>query len=229
MKQRLAAPTDLIDLAKLPELKGIKASGSDVSIGGAETHFDVAQSADVKKAIPTLAQLAGSIGDPAVRHKGTIGGSLANNDPAADYPAAALALGATIETNKRKNTADEFFQGMFTTALEEGEVIVRVSFPVAERAGYQKFLNPASRYAMAGVFVARTKAGIRVAVTGAGNNGVFRYTAMEEALAKSFTPDAVAKITPDPADMLSDLHGSSEYRANLVTVMAKRAVAAAIG
>jgi len=176
--------------------------------------------------IPALCELAESIGDPAVRYMGTLGGSLANNDPAADYPAAALGLGATITTNRRAIAADDFFTGMFSTALEEGEIITEVAFPVPERAGYAKFPNPASRYAMAGVFVAKTKSGVRVAVTGAAPC-VFRMPEMEAALARNFTPDAIAGIAVSAGDMNSDIHGSAEYRANLVAVMAKRAVAAA--
>ena len=226
MKMRLANPSDLIDISGIKELNYIRVANGTVSIGAATTHFDVANSADVKKAIPALAHAASLIGDPAVRHKGTLGGSVANNDPAADYPAAVLALGATIKTNTRSIKADDFFTGMFSTALEEGEIVTEVSFPIPEKAAYQKFPNPASRYAMAGVFVARFKDGIRVAATGAGPC-VFRVPQMEAALAKSFTPDAVAKIAVDADGLNSDIHGSAEYRANLVTVMAKRAVAEA--
>ncbi|HZP21518.1 MAG TPA: xanthine dehydrogenase family protein subunit M [Bauldia sp.] len=227
MKQRLAAPSDLIDLAKLPELKGIAATGDTLTIGAASTHAEVARSETVRGAIPALADLAGLVGDPAVRHKGTLGGSLANNDPAADYPAAVLALGATIETNRRKIAAADFFKGLFATALEEGEIIVRVAFPVPARAAYEKFRNPASRYAMAGAFVARMKDGsIRVAITGAGSNGVFRSAEMERALAANFTEAALEPVDLDPAGMLSDIHGSAAYRANLAKVMAKRAVKA---
>jgi carbon-monoxide dehydrogenase medium subunit len=224
MKMRLANPTELIDIAGLKELSFIRASGDAVTIGAATKHHEVADSADVKRAIPALAALAQKIGDPAVRHMGTLGGSLANNDPAADYPAAVLGLGATIKTNKRSIAADDFFTGMFSTALQDGEIITEVSFPVAERAAYQKFPNPASRYAMVGVFVAKTKSGIRVAVTGAAPC-VFRVPEMEAALAKKFTPESVANITVDENGMNSDIHGSAEYRAHLVTVMAKRAVA----
>ena len=180
----------------------------------------------MRGAIPALAHLAAHIGDPAVRHMGTLGGSVANNDPAADYPAAVLGLGATIKTTSRTINADDFFTGMFETALEEGEIITEISFPMPEKAAYMKFPNPASRYAMAGVFVAKTKGGVRVAVTGAASS-VYREAAMEAALSKSFTPDAVAGIKVSPANMNRDLHGSAEYRAHLVTVMAKRAVAAA--
>jgi aerobic carbon-monoxide dehydrogenase medium subunit len=226
LKQRLAQPTALIDLGAIAGLAGIKVSGGTVVIGAGTKHNDVATSADVKKAIPALADLAAHIGDPAVRHMGTLGGSIANSDPAADYPAAALGLAAEIKTTARTIKGDDFFTGMFETALEEGEIITEVSFPVPEKAAYMKFRNPASRYAMVGVFVAKTKAGVRVAVTGAAST-VFRESTMEAALAKSFTPDAVASIKVSPANLNSDLHGSAEYRAHLVTVMTKRAVAAA--
>jgi carbon-monoxide dehydrogenase medium subunit len=228
MKQRLAAPSDVIDLSKLSELRGISAAGATLTIGAGVTHAEVATSDAVKKAIPALTRLAGLIGDPAVRHRGTLGGSIANNDPGADYPAAVLGLGATVTTNRRTIKADDFFTGLFATALEDGEVITKVEFPVPARAGYEKFANPASRYAMAGVFVAVGKSGeVRVAVTGAGNKGVFRMTAMEKALAGNFAPAAIASVTVDPAGMLSDLHGSAAYRANLVKVMAERAIASA--
>jgi carbon-monoxide dehydrogenase medium subunit len=226
MKMRLAQPSDLIDISGLRELSFIRAGGDAIVVGANTKHFEVAQSAEVRGIIPALAQLAESIGDPAVRHMGTLGGSLANNDPAADYPAAVLALGATIKTNRRSVAADEFFTGMFTTALDPDEIITAVSFPVPERAGYAKFPNPASRYAMAGVFVAKTKSGVRVAVTGAGPC-VFRVPEMEAALTRSFTANAIAGIAVDPADLNSDLHGSAEYRANLVGVMARQAVNAA--
>jgi aerobic carbon-monoxide dehydrogenase medium subunit len=226
LKQRLAQPTALIDLGTIPGFSGIKVAGGTVTIGAGTKHHDVAFSPEVQKAIPALAHLAAHIGDPAVRHMGTLGGSIANNDPAADYPAGVLGLGATVKTTSRTIAADDFFAGMFETALEEGEIVTEVSFPVPEKAAYMKFPNPASRYAMAGVFVAKTKDGVRVAVTGAASC-VFREKAMEAALAKSFTPDAVANIKVSPGDMNSDLHGTAEYRAHLVTVMAKRAVAAA--
>jgi aerobic carbon-monoxide dehydrogenase medium subunit len=227
MKQRLAAPSDLIAIAHLADLKGISVGREMVTIGAGVTHAEVATSDEVRRAIPALSDLAGRIGDPAVRHRGTLGGSLANNDPAADYPAGVLALGATIHTDKRTLAADDFFTGLFTTALEDGEIITKVAFPVPEKAAYMKFANPASRYAMAGVLVARMKDGsVRVGVTGAGQGGVFRATDMEEALASSWSPDALNDIVVDPATMLSDLHGSAEYRANLVKVMAKRAVQA---
>jgi carbon-monoxide dehydrogenase medium subunit len=189
-------------------------------------HGKVAASPEVQRAIPAIAHLAGMIGDRQVRYRGTIGGSLANNDPAACYPAAALALGATIKTNTRAIPADDFFQGMFTTALEPGEIITEVHFPIPERAAYQKFPNPASRYPMAGVFVAKTAAGVRVAVTGAGSDGVFRHTAFEEALTRSYTPEALAGIETDPSTLNGDIHASAPYRAHLIGVMAKRAVAA---
>jgi aerobic carbon-monoxide dehydrogenase medium subunit len=228
MKQRLAAPSDLIDVARLADLQGISVTGEAVTIGGVASHSAVAASDAVRKAIPALAELAATIGDPAVRHRGTIGGSLANNDPAADYPAAVIALNATVRTDKREIAAEDFFQGLFSTALEAGELITAVSFPVPARAAYAKFRNPASRYAMAGVFVARMKDGaVRVGVTGAGGNGVFRSAHIERALVASWTPEAVEAVTISPEGMLSDIHGSAVYRANLVKVMAKRAVAAA--
>ncbi len=226
MKARLAAPANLIDLRGIAELKGIQASGDTVTIGAAATHFEVARSSDVKGAIPALAALAGSIGDPAVRHLGTIGGSVANNDPAADYPAAVLALAGTVHTNKRQIAADDYFTGLFSTALEEGEIVTKVAFKVPESAGYGKFRNPASRYPMAAVFVAKHKDGsVRVAVTGAGNDGAYRWTAAEEALAKNFSADALKGLTADQSQMMGDIHGSAEYRAHLVGVMARRAVA----
>ncbi len=189
------------------------------------THATVANSAEVARAIPALAELAGLIGDDQVRHRGTIGGSIANNDPAADYPAAALGLGATIRTNKRAIKADEFFQGMFATALAPDEIITEVSFPIPEKAAYDKFRNPASRYAIVGVFVAKTREGVRVAVTGAGQNGVFRHKAMEQALASTLSADAIAGVSTPAGDMNSDIHASAEYRAHLVGVMTKRALA----
>jgi carbon-monoxide dehydrogenase medium subunit len=227
MKLRLASPTDLIDLGSLKELSFIKASGGGVEIGAMTRHAEVAASPEVKKAIPALAALAGMIGDRQVRHMGTIGGSLANNDPAADYPAAVLGLGATITTNKRKIEGDKFFKGLYETALEAGEMIVSVSFPAPKRAAYMKFKNPASRFALVGVFVAETGSGVRVAVTGAGAC-VFRQAEMEKALSAKFSPDAVEGVM-EKADVLNgDLHASPEYRAHLVTVMAKRAVEAAL-
>lgn len=228
MKQRLAAPSDLVDIGQIAELHGITESGGTLRIGAATRHADVAGSDLVRRLIPGLASLAGGIGDPHVRHMGTIGGSVANNDPAADYPSAVLALDATVHTNKRDIAAADFFVGMFETALEDGEIITAISFKVPEKSAYAKYPNPASRYAIAGVFVARHKDGsVRVAVTGAGQGGVFRADAMEAALAAKWSADAVAGIALEADGMLSDIHGSAEYRANLVTVMAKRAVAAA--
>jgi carbon-monoxide dehydrogenase medium subunit len=226
LKQRLNKPTTVVDLSKLG-LTGIKVDGSSVTIGAMTTHGAVAASAEVKKAIPALVVLAGGIGDKEVRHRGTIGGSLANNDPSACYPSAALALGATIKTDRRSISADDYFQGMFATALEQGELITEVSFPIPEKAAYAKFPNPASRYAMVGVFVAKGPKGVRVAVTGAGQNGVFRHKAFEEALGKSWSGDALNSIATSADGMNSDIHGSAEYRAHLVGVMARRAVAAA--
>jgi carbon-monoxide dehydrogenase medium subunit len=228
MKLRLSSPTDLIDLGTIKELSGIKVSGSAVEIGAMTRHADVAGSKDVQKAIPALAALAGIIGDRQVRHMGTIGGSLANNDPAADYPAVALGLGATIVTNKRKIEADKFFKGLYETALEPGELITSVSFPVPKRAAYMKFKNPASRFAIVGVFVADFGGGkVRVGVTGAGPS-VFRQAEMEKALAAKFAPESVASIKVKPDGLNNDLHASPEYRAHLITVMAKRAVEAAL-
>ncbi len=228
MKLRLSSPSDLIDLSSLKDLVGIKASGNAVEIGAMTRHADVAGSKDVKKAIPALAALAGIIGDRQVRHMGTIGGSLANSDPAADYPAAALGLGATITTNKRKIEADKYFKGLFETALEAGELITSVSFPVPKRAAYMKFKNPASRFALVGVFVADFGGGkVRVAVTGAGVCA-FRQADMEKALAAKFAPEAVASIKVKADGLNNDLHASPEYRAHLITIMAKRAVEAAL-
>ncbi|MCX2722574.1 FAD binding domain-containing protein [Roseibium salinum] len=228
MKQRLAAPSDLVDVTRIGDLKGIREEGDGLSIGAATTHAEVAASDLVKQTLPGLATLAGGIGDPAVRHMGTLGGSIANNDPAADYPAALVALGATVVTNNRELPAEDFFTGLFETALEDDEIIVSVKFPGAAATAYSKYPNPASRYAMAGVFVAKAADGsVRVAVTGAGQDGVFRMGEMETALAREWSPEAVAKISPASDGLLSDIHGSAAYRANLVTVMAKRAVAAA--
>jgi aerobic carbon-monoxide dehydrogenase medium subunit len=226
LKQRLAKPSDVVDLGGIKELAGIKVEGNNVVVGGMTRHADVAGSADVKSAIPALAHLANHIGDPQVRNRGTIGGSIANNDPAADYPAAVVALNATVTTNTGKHSADSFFKGLFETALSDGELVTSVSFPKPEKAAYMKFPNPASRYAMVGVFVAKTAGGVRVAVTGAGPC-VFRVKAMEDALAKNFSSDAIKDIKV-PADGLnSDIHASAEYRAHLVNVMARRAVDAA--
>ena len=226
MKQRLAEPSDLVDLGAIGDLKGISVSGDTVTIGAMTTHAAVASSADVKSAIPALAKLANGIGDPAVRNRGTIGGSVANNDPAADYPGAVLGLGATVKTNKREITADDFFEGMFETALEDDEIITGFSFPKPQKAAYAKFPNPASRYALVGVFVAQTSGGVRVAVTGAGPC-VFRATALEQALSSNFSPSALDGVSVDASGLNNDIHASAEYRANLITVMAKRAVTAA--
>jgi carbon-monoxide dehydrogenase medium subunit len=227
MKQRLASPSAVVDVTRIPALKGIRVDGGTITIGAATTHAEVAASAEVARACPALAALAGWIGDPAVRNMGTIGGSVANNDPAADYPAAALALGATIRTNRGAHAADAFFRGLFETALGDGEIITEVAFPIPRRAGYEKFRNPASRYALCGVFVADGPAGVRVAVTGAGADGVFRVAEMERALAASWSPDAVKAIAVDPSGILGDIHGSREYRAALVPTLAARAVAKA--
>jgi aerobic carbon-monoxide dehydrogenase medium subunit len=227
MKLRLSSPSDLVDLGTIKELAGIKASGSGVEIGAMTRHADVAGSPEVKKAIPALAALAGIIGDRQVRHMGTIGGSLANSDPAADYPAAVLALGATITTNKRKIEADSFFKGLYETALEPGELITSVAFPAPKRAAYMKFKNPASRFAIVGVFVADFGGKVRVGVTGAGACA-FRQADMEKALAAKFAPESVANIKVKPDGLNNDLHASPEYRAHLITVMAKRAVEAAL-
>ena len=226
MKARLAAPSDLVDLGAIAELKGISVSGGSVTIGAMTRHQDVADSADVRGAIPALAKLAGGIGDQAVRNRGTIGGSVANNDPAADYPAAVLGLGATVKTDSREIAADDFFTGLFETALNEGEIITSVSFPAPEKAAYVKFPNPASRYAIVGVFVAKTAGGVRVAVTGAGNGGVFRVPEYESALASDFSAGAIADGVVSAGDMNSDLHADSDYRAHLVAVMTRRAVEA---
>src|SRR6201995_1349206 len=227
MKQRLASPPHLVNLSHIEGLDGIEMKGRSLVIGATARHADVAASPIVGEAIPALAELAGLIGDPAVRHKGTIGGSLANNDPTADYPAACMALGATIVTNKRRLQPEEVFQGLFTPALESDEIIPRVMFPLPKRAAYIKFRNQASRYALVGVFVAKRPSDVRVAVTGAGSNGVFRVEAFEEALKKRFSHKVLDGMTV-PADGLnSDLHGSAEYRAHLIAVLARRAVEAA--
>ncbi len=226
LKQRLAKPTAMVDLASLG-LSGIKAEPGKITIGAMTTHHAIESNPDIQKSIPGLAKMASWIGDTQVRHRGTMGGSLANNDPSACYPSAVLAIGATIITDKRRIAADDFFQGMFTTALEPGELITAVEFPIPEKSNYEKFRNPASRYAMVGVFVARGPAGTRVAITGAGQGGVFRHTEMEQALTKNWSPDAIKDIKT-PADGLNgDIHASPEYRAHLIGVMARRAVTAA--
>jgi aerobic carbon-monoxide dehydrogenase medium subunit len=228
MKQRLASPTALIDLGGLrDQLSGVKEEAGGVTIGAMTRHGEVAESEIVKRVIPALAGMAGVVGDPAVRSRGTIGGSVANNDPAADYPAACLALGATIRTNKREIKAADFFTGLFETALQDDEIITAVHFPKPEKAGYEKFRNPASRYAMVGVFVAKTAEGPRVTVTGAGANGVFRVTAFEQALASNFTADAIKGLKVDASGLSSDLHADAAYRAHLIGVMARRALATA--
>ncbi len=227
MKQRLAMPSDLVDLARIEDLRGIADEGSTLRIGAMTPHAAVASSETVRSRIAALADLAGGIGDPAVRARGTLGGSIANNDPAADYPAAVLGLGATVVTDAREIAGDDFFTGMFETALAPGEIITAVRFPVPRRAAYVKFPNPASRYAVVGVFVAETAEGVRVAVTGAAPC-VFRVAEMEAALATDFSATAVADIPVDADDLNEDIHASRAYRAHLVTVMAKRAVEKAL-
>jgi carbon-monoxide dehydrogenase medium subunit len=229
MKQRLASPTSLIDLSLIEGLSGIELRGRSIVIGAMTRHADVADSPVVQENLPALAELAGEIGDPHVRNMGTIGGSLANNDPNADYPAAALGLGATIVTNKRRVAADEFFTGMFETALGADEIITKVMFPLPKKAAYVKFANPASRYALVGVLVSKRGREIRVAVTGAGANGVFRVTAFEEALQRRFGPKSLDGLSVPATGLNSDIHGSAEYRAHLIVVLARRAVAAAAG
>lgn len=228
LKLRLASPEQLIDLGAIADLVGIVREGGGLKIGAMTRHADVAASSDVKSLIPALADLASSIGDRQVRAMGTLGGAIANNDPAADYPAAVLGLNATVNTATRSIAADDFFQSLFTTALKEGELITSVSFPQPQRAAYMKFKNAASRFALIGVFVAQTQSGVRVAVTG-GGNGVFRHSGLEKALAKSFTPEAAAAVKIDAGDLASDIHASAAYRANLIGVMAQRAVAKALG
>jgi aerobic carbon-monoxide dehydrogenase medium subunit len=226
MKQRLASPSDVIDLGRIKELIGIELSTDALTIKAATTYYDILQSADAKKAIPAIVHLTSVLGDPQVRHRGTIGGSLANNDPAADYPAAVLALGATVKTNKRSIAADDFFKGLFTTALADDEIITAVSFPIPAKAAYSKMRHPASRFALTGVFVVKTKAGdVRVAATGASQNGVMRVPAIEAALKANWSPGALDSIAISDAGLLTDIHGSSAYRANLIKVMAQRAVA----
>jgi carbon-monoxide dehydrogenase medium subunit len=229
MKNRLASPANVIDLGKVADLKSIEQKGRNIVIGAMTTHAEVAASAIVQTAIPGLAALAGGIGDPQVRHKGTIGGSVANNDPSADYPAGLMALNATIVTNKRKIAADAFFTGMFATALDEGEIITKIVFPMASKFAYAKFPNPASRYALVGVAVGKRGSAIRVAVTGAGSNGVFRWADAEKALTGKFNAKAVDGLKAAAKGLNSDMHASADYRAHLIGVMAKRAVAAATG
>jgi aerobic carbon-monoxide dehydrogenase medium subunit len=229
MKLGLATPPELVDLNHVAELRGIKVDGNGaaITIAAMTRHAEVAGSLDVGARIPALAALAGAIGDRQVRNRGTLGGSLANNDPAADYPAAVLALGATVNTNTRQIAADDYFRGLFETALAPGELIMSVTFPVPKKAAYLKFRNPASRFAVVGVFVAQTAQGPRVAVTGAGSRGVFRAKAIEQALAREWSAKAIESIAIAAADLQSDLHASAEYRAHLVGVLARRAVAAA--
>jgi carbon-monoxide dehydrogenase medium subunit len=228
MKLRLAGPPQIVDMSKIEGLTGIEVKGRSITIGAMTPHAEVANSPEVQGAIPALAVLAGGIGDPAVRHRGTIGGSIANNDPNADYPAGCLGLGATIVTNKRRIKADDFFKGLFETALESDEIVTKVVFPVPQKAGYVKFPNPASRFALVGVFVSKRSSEIRVAVTGAGASGVFRVPSFEEALKKRFGPKSLDGLSIPADGMSSDIHGSAEYRAHLVGVLARRAVAAAV-
>jgi carbon-monoxide dehydrogenase medium subunit len=225
LKQRLNAPATLVDLSGIKELSGITRQGDAIIIGAMTTHATVATDPIVVDAIPALARLAGGIGDPQVRNVGTIGGSLANNDPAADYPSAALALAATIKTNKREIAADDYFQGFFATALEPGELVVSVSFPIPEFAAYGRFEQRASRYPMVGVFVAKSTAGVRAAVTGAGQEGVFRCAELEAALTRDFTADAAQSVAVPAENLMGDLHASAEYRAALIPIMASRAIA----
>ncbi len=227
LKARLSQPSQLVDLSQIVEMKGISVEGGVATIGGATRHAEVERSEAVRGAFPALADLAGRIGDPQVRNRGTIGGSVANNDPAACYPSAVLGTGATVVTDRREIAADDYFQGMFTTALEEGEIVVRVKFPVPETAAYAKFVQPASRFALTGVFVAKYADHVRVAVTGASENGVFRWSEAEQALGGSFAPEAVAGLTLPAEGMIGDIHGSPDYRAHLVAVMTRRAVEAA--
>jgi carbon-monoxide dehydrogenase medium subunit len=228
LKLRLDRASDVVDLGHLDELRGIEDSGDALIVKAMTTHTTVASSDLVRQKIPTLAKLAGGIGDPLVRNRGTLGGSLANNDPAADYPAAVLGLGATIQTDRREIAADDFFRGLFETALEIGEIITRVSFPVPARAGYGRFANPASRFPLVGVFVAQTETGPRVAVTGAGP-GVFRAAALERALAEKFAPASLNGIAVPPDGLSGDIHATPEYRAHLIPVLARRAVGEALG
>ena len=228
MKQRLASPSDVIDLGKIKELVGIELSADALTIKAATTYFDIMQSADARKAIPAIVHLTSVLGDPQVRYRGTIGGSIANNDPAADFPAAVLALGATVKTNKRSIAADDFFTGLFSTALQDGEIITAVSFPIPAKAGYSKMRHPASRFALTGVFVAKTKSGdVRAAATGASSSGVMRVPAIETALKANWSPGALDSVRISADGLLTDIHGSSTYRANLIKVMAQRAVEAA--
>ncbi len=228
MKQRLAGPSDVIDLARIPSLVGVSATADALVIKAATTYYDIMTSAPAQKAIPAIVHLTTVLGDPAVRYRGTIGGSIANNDPAADYPAAVVALDATVKTNKRSIKADDFFQGLFSTALEDGEIITEVSFPIPAKAAYSKMRHPASRFALTGVFVAKTKSGeVRVAATGASQNGVMRVPAIEAALKANWSPSAIDAVKISADGLMEDIHGSAPYRANLIKVMAQRAVASA--
>ena len=228
MKQRLMRPENLVDLGGVAELRGVKVDGQTLVVGAMTCHQDVANHADVRKLIPGLADLANGIGDRQVRARGTLGGSVANNDPAACYPSAVLGLGATVVTDRRQIAADDFCQGLYTTALGPGELITAIRFPSPTKSAYAKFRQPASRFALVGVFVAQTAGGVRVAVTGTGN-GVFRHAGLEAALAKSFTPDAVKDVAIDASDISSDLHASSAYRAHLIKVQTQAAVRQANG
>ena len=229
MRLGLSAPTAVVDLRNVPELRGIRVEGNGaaITVGAMCVHAEVATSLEVGARIPALAALAAAIGDRQVRNRGTLGGSIANNDPAADYPAAVLGLGATVNTDRRRIPADDFFRGLFETALAPGELVVSVTFPVPKKAAYMKFRNPASRFAIVGVFAAQPAQGPRVAVTGAGARGVFRVKAMEQALARDWSAAALQGLAVPATDMQSDLHASAEYRAHLVGVLARRAVAAA--
>lgn len=228
MKQRLAGPSDVIDIARIKDLIGIEATSDALIIKAATTYYDITQSAAAKKAIPAIVHLTEVLGDPAVRYRGTIGGSLANNDPAADYPAAVLALNATVKTNKRDIAAADFFQGLFSTALEDDEIITAVSFPIPAKAGYAKMRHPASRFAMTGVFVAQMKSGeVRVAATGAAQDGVMRVSTIEAALKSNWSAGAIDGVSISADGLMGDIHGSAAYRANLIKVMAQRAVEAA--
>jgi carbon-monoxide dehydrogenase medium subunit len=225
MKQRLASPAAIIDISRIEELVGVELKGRSVVIGAGTTHSGVANSEALRQAMPGLAEVPGSIGDPHVRHRGTIGGSVANNDPNADYPAAVLGLGATIITNKRRIAADDFFTGMFSTALEPNEIITKIQFPIAKKCAYQKFKHPASGFALVGVFVSKRGSDVRVAVTGAGANGVFRVPEFEAALKKRFNPKSLDGLSVSPNGMNNDIHAGPDYRAHLVGVLARRAVA----
>lgn len=228
MKLRLSAPEQLVDLSGIAELAGIKKDAGAITIGAMSRHLDVANNADVKSAYPALADLASRIGDRQVRAMGTLGGSVANNDPAACYPSAVLGSGATVVTNKREIAADDFFQGLFTTALEQGELITAIRFPIPKRAVYEKLRQKASHFPLVGVFLAQYDSGVRVAITGAGN-GVFRHTGLEAALTASFTPESAAAVKIDASELSSDLHASAAYRANLISVLTQRAVQKALG